>query len=75
MKPTAHFEMSAACWSRHRAVAYLRLVSREPSMLRRIVANFYRRLPVVRELHAIVREHQKITASLLRVENYLKAGD
>ena len=33
-------------------------------MLRRIVSNFYRRLPVVRELQAVVREHQKITASL-----------
>ena len=40
-------------------------------MLRRIVSNFYRRLPVVRELQAVVREHQKITASLLHVENYI----
>ena len=30
-------------------------------MLRRIVSNFYRRLPVVRELQAVVSEHQKIT--------------
>jgi hypothetical protein len=40
-------------------------------MLRRIVSNFYRRLPVVREPQALVREHQKITASLLHVENYV----
>lgn len=43
-------------------------------MLRRIISNFYRRLPVVRELHAVVRQHQKITASLLHFENYLKAS-
>ncbi|HEX4706430.1 MAG TPA: hypothetical protein VH229_01730, partial [Candidatus Udaeobacter sp.] len=43
-------------------------------MLRRIVSNFYRRLPVVRELQALVHEHQKITTSLLHIENYLKAG-
>jgi hypothetical protein len=43
-------------------------------MLRRIVSNFYRRLPVVRELQAVVREYQKVTAPLLHIENYLKAG-
>lgn len=35
-------------------------------MLRRIVSNFYRLLPVVRALQAVVREHQKITAAVLR---------
>ena len=60
---------------------HLILVRRESRMLRRIVSNFYRRLPVVRELKAVVREHQKITDSLLhfedyvsRVENYLRAS-
>ena len=40
-------------------------------MLRRIVSKFYRRLPIVRELQAIMREHHKITASLVHVENYV----
>ena len=40
-------------------------------MLRRIVSKFYRRLPIVRELQAIVREHHKITASIAHVENYV----
>ena len=39
-------------------------VSREPCMLRRIGSNFSRPLPVV-------REHHKITASLLRLEDYI----
>jgi hypothetical protein len=38
-------------------------------MLKRIVSNFYRRLPVVRELHAVVHQHQKIMASLYRAYN------
>jgi hypothetical protein len=40
-------------------------------MLRRIASKFYRRLPIVRELQAIVREHHKITASIAHVENYV----
>jgi hypothetical protein len=50
-------------------------------MLRRIVSNFYRRLPIVRELRAVVRElqtvvheHHQLRALLSHIENYLKAG-
>ena len=71
MESTAPFRNESSVLVPTPAMAYLRLVSRESGMLRRIVSNFYCRLPVIRELQAVVREHQKVTALLLHVENYV----